>query len=57
MPRSQKPKKSNATTRLLNLTRDLAKIEKGKKNPDSLVYEAHQKAMKAAEPKKKKPVY
>lgn len=50
-------KASPEEKRLLKLTRDLVKIEKGKKNPDSKVYEAYQNAMKPKEPKKRKSIY
>ena len=43
--------------RLLQLTRDLAKVEKGKKNPNSKIYEAHQNAIKPKEQKPKKTLY
>ena len=54
---AKKSKSSPEEKRLLQLTRDLVKIEKGKKNPDSKVYDAHQNALKPKEPKKRKPIY
>ena len=59
MPKTNKGRKSASPEekRLLQLTRDLVKIEKGKKNPNSKVYDAHQNALKPKEPKTKKPIY
>ena len=52
-----KSRSSEQERRLLQLTRDLVKIEQGKKNPNSKVYEAHQNAVKPKEQKPKKTLY
>ena len=52
-----KSRSSEQERRLLQLTRDLVKIEQGKKNPNSKVYEAHQNAVKPKEQKAKKTLY
>ena len=53
---SNRPKKQTFTQRILNLPNDIARVEAGKKNPDSQIHEVYNKALQKNKTAKK-PLY